>query len=66
LPGGEVPPRRFEPALPLPAQREAWHAACAAALVFWTRAGADLRIGEGFRGECLRNAAQLQRLSERV
>jgi hypothetical protein len=66
LPGGEVPPRRFEPPLPLPAQREAWHAACASAVVFWTRAAADPRIGEPLHGECLHNAAQLQRLAGRV
>ena len=30
LPGGEVPPRSFDPPAPLPAQRTAWLPACAA------------------------------------
>jgi hypothetical protein len=35
-------------------------------VVFWTRAAADTRIGEPLHGECLHNAAQLQRLAGRV
>lgn len=59
LPGGEVPPRTFEPPLPLPTQREAWQAACEAALQFWRQAGRDERISEAFRKTCSANARSL-------
>ena len=66
LPGGELPTRSFEPALPLPPQRTAWLAACTAALVFWQRAAADARIGAAFRRVCTANATRLQQVAERV
>ena len=63
LPGGELPSRRFEPALPLPPQREAWSVACAAALAFWRMAAADARISAGFRRVCKANAARLDEVA---
>jgi HipA-like C-terminal domain len=66
LPGGEVPVRAFEPPLPLPPQRDAWAAACGAALEFWTQAARDSRIGEGFRRTCAHNAERLQRVAQRA
>ena len=66
LPGGEVPPRSFEPPLPLPPQQPVWTAACSAAIAFWTRASQDQRISPGFRRLCLANARRLQQLAERV
>lgn len=53
--GVELPARDFEPALPLPAERETWLAAAGAALVFWQTAAADERISEPFRGICAGN-----------
>jgi hypothetical protein len=63
LPGGEVPPRDFEPVLPLPPQRACWNTACAAALAFWQAAAADARISTGFRAVCERNARVLADLA---
>jgi hypothetical protein len=63
LPGGEVPPRTFEPPLPSPAQRAAWHAACDAALPFWREAARDERIGPDFRELCAQHAGQLERVA---
>ena len=60
LPGGEVPPRSGEPPLPLPGQREAWHAAFAPALSFWREASDDARITSAFRQICAGHARQLQ------
>ena len=63
LPGGEVPARSFEPRLPLPPQRSAWNTACAAAVLFWSRAAEDSRISSGFREVCGANARRLQELA---
>jgi len=63
LPGGEVPPRAFEPALPQPAQRAAWLTACVAAMGLWTRAAADSRISAGFHATAAANA---QTLADRI
>ena len=64
LAGGEVPPRTFEPLLPLPAQRPVWLTACSAAIAFWSVAAGDLRISEGFRAMCADNAAHLERVRQ--
>lgn len=64
LPGGEVPARSFLPALPLPAQRQAWTDACTAALSFWRSAAEDSRISAGFRQLCAANLKSLQQASE--
>ncbi len=66
LPGGEVPPCAFDPALPPPAQRAAWRAACVAAIGFWTRAAADSRISDGFRTTAATNAHTLAGLADRI
>lgn len=60
LPGGELPTRSFEPALPLPPQRAAWLTAGEAALSFWNRAAADERISAAFRRTCSANARRLR------
>jgi hypothetical protein len=66
LPGGEVPPRAFEPTLPQPDQRAVWMSACQAAQGFWATAAADGRISGGFRALCLANSQHLQRLRDRL
>jgi hypothetical protein len=66
LPGGEVPLRDFEPALPLPPLRAVWLQACAAALAFWQQAAQDTRISGAFQALCAANAQRLARVAERV
>ena len=66
LPGGEVPTRSFEPTLPTPPLRSTWTTACLAAVLFWTRASQDERIGEDFRRICVLNAQRLQEVAQRV
>lgn len=66
LPGGEVPPRSFEPPTPLPPQRPAWLAACGAAIAFWQRCAGDGRISEAFRQMCRGNGERLEVMAERV
>jgi hypothetical protein len=56
LRGTELPRPHFVPLLPLPAHRDAWHAARDAAERFWATAAADRRIGDSFRAVCERNA----------
>ena len=63
LPGGELPTRSFEPALPLPPQRAVWLLACAAALGFWDRAATDARISAAFRRTCSANARRLREVA---
>lgn len=62
LSGGEVPPRQFSPALPLPHQVEAWQVAHAIATCFWESASQDERISLPFREVCLTNLTQLNQL----
>jgi hypothetical protein len=59
--GVELPPREYEPALPLPAERDDWLPAAAAAIAFWHAAGADKRISAPFRAICRANGAALKR-----
>ena len=66
LPGGELPTRPFEPALPLPPQRTTWVVACAVAIDFWRRAAADDRIGVAFRRTCAANALRLGQLADKA
>ena len=54
--GVELPPVNFAPRLPLPAEREAWQAAAATAVQFWSRAADDDRISAQFRTVCADNA----------
>ncbi|TFZ01623.1 type II toxin-antitoxin system HipA family toxin YjjJ [Ramlibacter rhizophilus] len=63
LPGGEAPTREFDPPLPLPGERTAWHEACRVALDFWEAAAQDTRISAPFRTECERAASALRRAS---
>ena len=64
LSGGEVPPRNFEPTLPLPQEREAWQVACKAALLFWKSASGDARIGQQFQEICAENHEKLSTLAQ--
>lgn len=66
LPGGEVPPRTFDPDLPQPRQRRAWLGAARAAMHFWHAASRDGRIGKEFRAICAANAIRVERLAEQV
>lgn len=61
--GVEVPERPFAPRLPLPAEREAWHASAAAAIQFWEQAASDARISGEFRELCKRNAQAVYQLA---
>jgi hypothetical protein len=60
--GVELPGRAYEPRLPLPAQQAAWQHAAAAALVFWQRAAAEVRVSDAFRRVCEGNAQTLRKL----
>jgi hypothetical protein len=53
--GVELAPVTFAPRLPLPAEREAWRQAAAAADQFWSRAANDARISDQFRAICADN-----------
>ena len=64
LGGGELPTVNFAPALPLPAERGVWLAACAVATRFWDAAAQDGRISAGFRRVCAENAQVLGRLAK--
>lgn len=63
--GVELPPRTYQPRLPLPAEAAAWQDAAAAALVFWAMAAGDDRISAEFRQTCADNETLLRRLVER-
>lgn len=66
LSGGEVPNRDFDPPLPLPQERDVWHAACKAAIHFWDSASNHSMIGESFRAQCAQNGAKLEVLSHKI
>lgn len=59
--GVELPPVTFAPRLPLPAEREAWQQAAAAADQFWSRAAEDARISAQFRATCVENLGTVRR-----
>lgn len=61
--GGELPARRFAPALPLPGEREAWLRAAHSAAAYWEGAAADSRISDQFRLHCAANAEEVRRLA---
>ena len=63
LRGVEIPQRRFEPALPLPQEREAWRRAAVCATAFWDQAAEDERISPDFRAVCAANGAEVRRLA---
>ncbi len=58
--GVELPPVSFVPRLPLPAERNVWREAAAAADEFWARAADDLRISADFRSICAGNLRTLR------
>jgi len=57
--GGEIPPRTFTPALPLPQEKTAWRQAARAARSYWARCAGDERISAEFRVLCAGNERQL-------
>jgi hypothetical protein len=62
--GVELPSANFVPRLPLPAEREAWQDAAAAADQFWSRAANDARISAEFRAICVDNLHTLRKTVE--
>lgn len=63
---GEIVPRRFEPALPLPVDGEAWRQAARAAAACWARIAGDARVSMAFREIARANGAAVEALRERV
>jgi hypothetical protein len=63
---GEIVPRRFEPGLPLPEQREAWLAASTMAFECWQRIGGDARVSVAFREIARDNARIVGELAQRA
>lgn len=59
LRGGELPERRYAPALPLPDESHSWRQAARAAVSYWNMCSEDARIGQDFREICSRNAEAL-------
>ena len=59
--GVELAPVNFAPRLPLPAEREAWQQAAAAADRFWSRAAQDARISDPFKAICADNLLTVRR-----
>jgi hypothetical protein len=62
--GVELPPVNFVPRLPLPAEREAWQQAAAAADRFWSRVADDARISVPFRAICVDNLRTVRKTAE--
>lgn len=62
LRGGEVPPCKFEPELPLPNEAEAWLLAASAAQSFWQSCADESLISAEFRNICEENASSLEAL----
>lgn len=61
LPGGEVPPRDFKPALPLPGEAVAWRSAAQAAAAMWAAVADDERVSAHFRDQAQANGQSVQR-----
>jgi hypothetical protein len=59
LRGGELPSRRYTPALPLPDESSVWQQAAPAAVNYWRTCSKDRRIGKDFRQICADNARVL-------
>jgi len=57
--GGEIPPRTYTPALPLPQEKTAWRQAAQTARAYWARCAGDERISAEFRVVCAGNERQL-------
>lgn len=60
LSGVELPLRTFTPALPLPAELDAWQEAAQAATQFWRRCAEDARISAPFRQICAENSEKVE------
>lgn len=60
--GVELVARHYQPAIPVPRERQIWLQAASAALVFWQRVAADIRISDGFRRIAADNATHLGQL----
>jgi hypothetical protein len=59
LRGGELPDRRYAPALPLPGESRVWQQAAKAAVSYWHTCAEDARISQGYRQVCAENAQVL-------
>lgn len=59
LRGGELPSRRYTPALPLPEESSVWRQAAPAAVSYWRTCSEDMQISEDFRQICAENAKVL-------
>ncbi len=59
LRGGELPDRRYAPALPLPAESNVWQQVAPAAVSYWHMCSEDTRISQDFRQVCAENAQVL-------
>ena len=59
LRGGELPHRRYTPALPLPDEVRVWQQAAPAAAGYWHTCSQDTRISRDFRQVCAENARVL-------
>jgi hypothetical protein len=59
LRGGELPGRRYAPALPLPEETSIWRRATPAAISYWRTCSDDGRISQDFRQICAENAKVL-------
>lgn len=59
LRGGELPSRRYTPALPLPEESSVWQQAAPAAVSYWRTCSEDMRISQDFRQICAENAKVL-------
>jgi hypothetical protein len=63
---GEIVPRTYAPAPPLPAGLESWREAAGWAAVFWNRVASEERLSEEFRGFARVAASTLERLRGHV
>jgi len=63
---GEIVERKFSPAPPLPAHRDAWHQAAALADDFWQRVLSDPRISADFHRQAEQARASVIYLQERI
>lgn len=64
--GVELASRGFATRLPRPSEQAAWLDAADAAIVFWSEASSDARIGAAFRRTCGDNAARVQAARQTV
>ena len=65
-PQGEIVPRRFAPAPPVPAMEDPWRQAAALAEDFWERVSADARLTQDFAPIANETRATISRLRQHV